>query len=129
MPDVLMVDTDILVDVARGIKEADNFLNERKSNYVLAISSVTEMELIVGCRNKLELENLKLFLSDYRRIKVDTRISDEAVELLRQFRLNHGLLIADALIAASAKITGAEFVTKNYKHYRFIPGLSLTNYS
>ncbi len=129
MPDVVMVDTDILVDVARGVKKADTFLNEMKSNHVLAISSVTEMELIVGCRNKSELANLKLFLSDYKRIKLDKRISDEAVELLRQFRLSHGLLMADALIAASAKITNAEFVTKNNKHYRFIPDLNLTQYS
>jgi predicted nucleic acid-binding protein len=51
MSEVLMVDTDILVDVARGVKRASSFLDEMKPRYVLAISSVTEMELIVGCRN------------------------------------------------------------------------------
>jgi predicted nucleic acid-binding protein len=129
MSDVIMIDTDILVDVARGIKRAASFLDEMKSHHVLAISSVTEMELIVGCRNKIELAHLESFLSDYKRIKVNARISDEAVKLLRQFRLSHGLLIPDALIAASAKITRAEFVTKNYRHYRFITGLNSTQYS
>jgi len=128
MPDVVMVDTDILVDVARGDNAAASFLNEMKSRYVLAVSSVTEMELIVGCRNKIELLHLKKFLSDYERIKLNTRISDKAVGLLRQFRLSHGLLIADALIAATATVKGAKFVTKNYRHYRFIPGLNLTPY-
>ncbi len=129
MSDIIIIDTDIFVDVARGIKKASQFLNEVKSQNAPAISSVTEMELLVGCRNKTELAHLDSFLSDYRRIKIDARISDEAVNLLRQFRLSHGLLIADALIAATVKVTGAEFVTKNYKHYRFIPGLNLKQYS
>jgi predicted nucleic acid-binding protein len=129
MSDIIIIDTDIFVDVARGDKKASEFLNKAKSQNILAISSVTEMELLVGCRNKSELAQLDLFLSDYRRIKIDERISDEAVALLRQFRLSHGLLIADAFIAATAKTAGAEFVTKNYKHYRFIPGLDVTQYS
>ena len=128
MPDVVMIDTDILVDVARGVDMAASFIDEVKSRYLLAISSVTEMELIVGCRNKVELAHLKRFLSDYNRIKLNTRISDNAVELLRQFRLSHGLLIADALIAATAKVKGAKLVTKNYRHFRSIPGLNLTPY-
>lgn len=128
MPEVVMVDTDILVDVARGVDMAASFLDQLKSRYVLAVSSVTEMELIVGCRNKIELVHLKKFLSDYKRIKINTRISDKAVALLRQFRLSHGLLIADALIAATAKVKGVKLVTKNYRHYRFIPDLNLTPY-
>lgn len=128
MSEILMVDTDILVDVARGVERASSFLDEMKPRYVLAISSVTEMELIVGCRNKSELAHLEAFISDYKRIKLDKRISDKAVELVRQFRLSHGLLIPDALIAATAIIEGIEFVTKNYRHYQFITGLNLMHY-
>ena len=116
MSDMTIIDTDILVDVARGVKKATQFLNKVKTQSTLAISSVTEMELLVGCRNKIEQAYLDSFLSDYKRITIDARISDEAVNLLRQFRLSHGLLIADSLIAATVKVTGAEFVTKNYKH-------------
>jgi predicted nucleic acid-binding protein len=129
MADMTIIDTDILVDVARGIKKASQFLNKVKAQSALAISSVTEMELLVGCRNKAEQAYLDTFLSGYKRITIDARISDEAVNLLRQFRLSHGLLIADAFIAATVKVTGAGFVTKNYKHYRFIPDLDLKRYS
>jgi predicted nucleic acid-binding protein len=128
MSKTIIIDTDILVDVARGNERAASFLDEIKSHNVAAISSVTEMELIVGCENKRELAHLESFLSDFKRIKLDTHISDEAVELLRRFRLSHGLLIADALIAATAKVTGTEFVSKNYKHFRFIPDLDLRKY-
>jgi len=129
MPDIMLVDTDILIDVARGIQAAASFLEKNKVHYVLAISSVTEMELIVGCRNKEELTNLESFLSDYERIKINVGISDEAVKLLREFRLSHGLLIPDAFIAATAVIKKAELVTKNYKHYHFIPDLNLKRFT
>jgi predicted nucleic acid-binding protein len=128
MSKTIIIDTDIIVDVARGKEKAASFLDELKSDYVLAISSVTEMELVVGCENKQELANLESFLSTFKCVKLDTHISDEAVELIRKFRLSHGLLIADALIAATAKATGIEFVSKNYKHFRFIPGLNLRKY-
>jgi predicted nucleic acid-binding protein len=38
-----------------------------------AISAVTQMELIVGCRNKTELRALERFLSPFRVIGLDER--------------------------------------------------------
>ena len=52
MSGIIMIDTDILVDAARGIEKAVSYLDEVKSRNVPAISSVTEMELLVGCRDK-----------------------------------------------------------------------------
>jgi predicted nucleic acid-binding protein len=43
--------------------------------------------------------------------------------------LSHGLLISDALIAATALSAEESFVTKNQRHYRFIEGLDLLSYS
>ncbi len=128
MPDYIIVDTDILIDIARGTKKTASFLNKKKEQTDIAISSVTEMEMLVGCRNKTELSHLDKFLTDYKRIKINAHISDEAVKLLRHFRLSHGLLIADALIAATAIVTKAEFITKNYKDYQFIPGLKVVKF-
>lgn len=82
MADIILVDTDLLVDVARGMKMTASFLDEKKVHHVLAISSVTEMELIVGCRNKDELANLELFLSGYERFKIDATINTFASYLI-----------------------------------------------
>ena len=60
------------------------------------------MELIVGCRNKAELRELDELLKIFQIVKLTSQISDRAVSLLRQYRLSHGLLLADALIAATA---------------------------
>jgi predicted nucleic acid-binding protein len=51
-----------------------------------------------------------------------------AVDLLRQYRLSHGLLIADALIAATCLAHSTPLLTKNQRDFRFIAGLTLPNY-
>ena len=92
-----IVDSDILINVARGDAEAINCLLRLEKTSVLAISSVTQMELTVGCRNKTELRDLEKFLSRYQILKITDQISDRAVELLKQYFLSHGLLIADGI--------------------------------
>ncbi len=86
------------------------------------------MELIVGCRNKAELRDLELFLHRFEVLKITDQISDKAVELLQQYRLSHGLLIADSLIAATAIEYGEPLITKNQRDSRFINGLNLLPY-
>ncbi|CAG0928380.1 hypothetical protein TFLX_00889 [Thermoflexales bacterium] len=61
-------------------------------------------------------------------IKLAEPISDTAVDLLHRYRLSHGLLIADSLIAATALSLNEPFVTKNQGDYRFITGLQLLPY-
>ena len=62
-------------------------------------------------------------------ILIDAALGVEiAVALLRKYRLSHGLLIADALIAATAISRGLAFATKNRRDYRFINGLKLLPY-
>ncbi len=48
--------------------------------------------------------------------------------LLREFRSSHGLLIADALIAATAIVEDVPFISKNQRDYRFIDELDLLPY-
>ncbi len=54
---------------------------------------------------------------------MDEHISRAAAELLERYRLSHGLLLADALIAATGISSGMPFVSKNQRDYRFIAGL------
>ncbi|MFN5513393.1 MAG: type II toxin-antitoxin system VapC family toxin [Cyanobacteriota bacterium] len=128
MNNSIIVDTDIIIDVSRSIPEAVNCLQELQLRSRLAISVVTQMELIVGCANKLELQTLEKFLQRFDVIRIDSSISDKAVELLRLYRLSHGLLIADGLIAATAIIYNCHFITKNQRDYRFIQNLALLSY-
>ena len=128
MPDWVMVDTDVLIDAGRNIDDAVACLEQIESQAAMTISVVSEMELVVGCRNKTELRNLDRFLSRFRVVQLNEQTSDIANDLLRRYRLSHGLLIADALIAATALSQRIPFITKNERDYRFISGLNLLSY-
>ena len=58
---------------------------------MLAVSIVTQMELIVGCQDKTELRAVERFLSRFHVLKLNEQISEAAVDLLRRYRLSHGL--------------------------------------
>jgi len=128
MSNIVVVDTDILIDVGRGVNEAIVYLEGLEGSSQVAISSITQMEMIVGCRNKAELHELEKFLSRFLLLKVNEVISDQAIELLRQYRLSHGLLIPDALIAATAIVGNHPFTSKNQRDYRFMENLLLLPY-
>ncbi|MBW1958312.1 MAG: type II toxin-antitoxin system VapC family toxin [Deltaproteobacteria bacterium] len=115
---MILVDTDILIDTGRNINGAVNCLKQIEQKFSVAVSSVTQMELIIGCRNKNELHSLEQFIERFHIIKLDEHISDTAIDLLNHYRLSHGLLIADALIAATAIISDLSFVSKNQSDYR-----------
>ena len=125
---IVVVDTDVLVDVSRGISDAIKCLKSLEQHSTLAISSVTEMELIIGCNNKGELQKTERFLNLFELLRIKESISDRAVQLLKQYRLSHGLLIPDALIAATALDYGEPLISKNQRDFRFINGLNLLPY-
>ncbi|MGI9054674.1 MAG: type II toxin-antitoxin system VapC family toxin [Pyrinomonadaceae bacterium] len=123
-----IVDSDILINVARGDADAINCLIGLEKTSVLAVSVVTKLELIVGCRNKTELNDLEKFFRRFQILKITDQISDLAVDLLKRYFLSHGLLIADGLIAATALVHNETFITKNQRDFRFIAGLNLLSY-
>ena len=123
-----LIDTDILIDAGRGVQEAIDCLQDIQANSTLSISVVTPMELMVGCRDKIEKQKLDKFLRRFQIVPLDQAVSDKAVELLDLYRLSHGLLIPDGLIAATALVWGVPFITRNQRDYRFIAGLNLLPY-
>ncbi|MBM4257739.1 MAG: type II toxin-antitoxin system VapC family toxin [Deltaproteobacteria bacterium] len=125
---VTLVDPDILIDAGRGIPEAVACLKDIKAHSTLTISIVTQMELMIGCRNKSELQKLDKFLKQLQIVKLNEAIADKSVELLRLYRLSHSLLIADSLIAATALTLNVAFISKNQRDYKFISGLNLLTY-
>lgn len=123
-----LVDTDLLIDLASKNTQAVNCLKHLEQQSILAVSTITEMELIVGCRNKTELRKTDHLLERFRIIPLNEQVSMLAVDLVRKYRLSHGLLVADSLIAALALVLECDFITKNQRDYRFITELRLLSY-
>jgi predicted nucleic acid-binding protein len=68
-----IVDTDILIDAGQGVQEAVECLADIMEHSVPAVSVITQMELLVGCRDATALSLNQPFISknqrDYRFIK------------------------------------------------------------
>lgn len=124
----ILVDTDILIDVANHDAIAVERLANESQASTLAVSTITVMELTVGCRNKTELQALNRFLAQFQVLTLTTQSSEIATQLLQEYFLSHGLLIADALIAATAISNQIPLLSKNQSDFRFIQRLDLLKY-
>jgi predicted nucleic acid-binding protein len=124
----LIVDTDILIDVGRAVPEAVQFLDRMVRESTVAISSMSEMELIVGCRDRQESRKVARLLKRLNVLKISEAITDLAVRLVTRYSLSHGLAIPDAIIAGTALHERAPLATKNRRDYQFIAGLRLASY-
>lgn len=120
-----MIDTDILIDAERGIPDAASFLAVQHASTGVRLSVVSAMELMVGCRDAVEMGRLGQFLAYTTVLPIHVAISEKAFQLMESFRLSHGLLIPDGLIAATALEHGLTLFTKNVRHFQMIPGLAV----
>lgn len=129
MTERVLVDSDILIDVSRGISATTGLFSTTTQTARILISAVVQMELLVGCRNQSERQITERFLSRFEVVDINESISKRAVYLLTTYNLSHGLLIPDALIAATALVIDVPLLSKNQRDYRFIENLNLLPFS
>ena len=125
----ILVDTDLLIDLANNDLVTKTRLVTESQRAILTISVITQIELIIGCRNKKELEALNKFLLQFQILQLSENISIKAEQLVRIYYLSHELLIADALIAGTAIEFQIPLLSKNQRDYCFIQDLNLLPYS
>jgi predicted nucleic acid-binding protein len=89
------------------------------------MSIITMMELILGARNKKEIENMQKAFRKIEIININEEISTMAYEFIFKYNKSHNLFINDAIIAATAIINKTTLVTLNISDFKFIPGISL----
>lgn len=74
------------------------------------------------------MKNLKSFTEAFNVIYLNQDICEISRNLLIQYKLSNGLLLADSLIAATAIYNNCDFISKNQKDYKFIANLKLLKY-
>jgi predicted nucleic acid-binding protein len=117
----LLLDTDILVDYLRGDERArDLVLREADA---IAVSAITVAELYAGARTEAESLDLDELLAALPVIEVGPDIARQAGLLKATFGRSHGVGIADAVIAATARVHALALATLNVRHYPMIAGL------
>ena len=118
---MLLADTDILIDFLRGNEKAIELVRENSEN--IFVSTITVTELYAGVRNEKERDELDSFLSLFQIISIDGEIAKTAGLLKRSYTKSHNLGIADCLIAASAIANNAKLKTLNTKHFPMFKNL------
>ncbi|MFA4662361.1 type II toxin-antitoxin system VapC family toxin [Pyrococcus kukulkanii] len=116
-----LIDTDVLIDVLRGMKEAKEFLLEI-ADEGLFISVITLSELLSGkeTRDPVKKEKLLRFLRKHFQIlPIDEEIGILGGEIRRDYNIGLG----DAIIAATAIVHGLSVVTENIRHFSKVEGL------
>jgi len=114
----VLIDSDVLIEVFRA---RDNHLVQRweeleRSDTAIEYSPVSAAELYAGMRPG-ESERLMRLFESLRCVPIDAEIGIQAGHFIRQYSKSHSLDIADALIAASASVSGAALWTRNRKHF------------
>lgn len=120
-----LIDTDILIDGARGLGEARAFLTALRSEGALRVSIISAMELIRGCRNTQELRQVQRMLNEVTMLPLSAAASETAYRLIEALFLSHGLAVPDALIAATAIEHSLAVYTRNARHFGPIAGLQV----
>jgi predicted nucleic acid-binding protein len=123
--DEILIDTDILVDLAREFNPAIAFFGGLSVETTVHVSVITKMELFVGCRNKVEQRRTGRFLEVFSMLPITQEDSLLACRILTDHYLSQGIGILDCLIGASAIRRKIPLVTKNKKHFSELPGLTV----
>ncbi|MFZ0486762.1 MAG: type II toxin-antitoxin system VapC family toxin [Arenicellales bacterium] len=112
-----LIDTDVLIDHLRGVAVARDFLlHLLESGGPPAISAITVAEIEAGIRES-ERETVEVLLDRLPALGLDPEIARMGGRFRREYGASHGVLLPDALIAATAVKHGRTLYTLNRKHY------------
>jgi len=117
----ILVDTDVMVDYLRGHGRAASLLKRQAGRVIL--SSIVVAELYAGVKGEREQAILDDVVSLFRVVPVTADIAKAAGLLKRDFGKSHGVGLADAILAATARAEHAQLKTLNVKHYPMLRGL------
>jgi predicted nucleic acid-binding protein len=118
---LLLLDSNVLIDVLRGERQALEWLEGQAEG--LAISVISWIEVLVGCEG-VETDRVRTWLEMFRQLGLDQAVAAEAVVCRREF----GMRLPDAVILATARCHGMRLVTRNTKDFPESLGLVLEPY-
>jgi tRNA(fMet)-specific endonuclease VapC len=119
--DKVIVDANIFAAIFGG----DAALNAQLDQLEKAVNTIIYLELIQGSKSKSEVQRIEKYLQNFKLVHCDSNDSQRAIELVRTYSGSHGLLLADAMIAASCLEKDFSLLTLNLRDFHFINGLRL----
>jgi tRNA(fMet)-specific endonuclease VapC len=121
---MILLDTDVMVDVLRGHEPALAWLKE-SGEQEIGLPGLVVMELLQGCQNLRQQKDLQKRLKGFGLFWASPQDSERALADFSAYYLSHQLGIFDALIGETAVGLGAELATFNVKHYGVLGALKI----
>jgi hypothetical protein len=120
-PTPLLIDTDVLIDYLRGKQEAVDYVDNLTAPLFLSV--ITVAELYAGVRDGAERTKLDAFINAFSTVPLDREIGVTGGLYRRDYGKSHGTGLADALIAATARLHSLTLVTLNKKHFPMLTSI------
>ena len=120
---MLLLDTDILIDIQRGHPPAVAWFDGLDE--VPSIPGLVAMELIQGAKDTKQVRDARRLVAPLPVVWPTEADCQRALTDFAALHLTEGLGLLDSLIAACAIGLSASLCTFNAKHYAMIPGLTI----
>ena len=95
--------------------------------YVESLDAVIDatiyIECIQGSKSNHEKQSIKKYLDNFPLLLVTPEISQKAIELIDDYSNSYGLMLPDALIAATALENDLIVLTYNVNDFKFVQNL------
>lgn len=119
---MILPDTDVAIDILRGFPPAVAWLKSL-GHSVLGLPGLVVMELLQGCRDKVEQGKVERFSQRIPLYWPTAADCERGRTDYAAFHLSHGVGLLDVLIGHTAVGLNEPLATFNVKHYQVIAGL------
>ena len=125
----MIFDTDILIWVHKGHKEAARFI-DRVPPQERNLSAISYLELLYGSRDASDLKKIQKMVDDLfaEVVPLTENISASALRIMQSYVPAHRLNPGDAMVGATALARHEPLATGNEKHFKFIAGLQVRTF-
>ena len=119
----LLIDTDVLIDSLKGIKEAKDLFRTKDIDLYCSILSKKELLSKSGLRES-ERKRIIDLLARIKVLRIDDDINKKYLFLMKKYGEKSDLII-DYIIAATAWSKKLPLLTRNKKHFARIQEITL----
>lgn len=116
---IYLPDTNVFSQVFKANPTVTTFI----ANIQIVVDATIYIECLQGSKSNQEKRIIKKVLDNFPLLLIDSDISQLAIELIDTYSNSHGLLLADALIAATALENDLTILTYNIDDFKFIKNL------
>ena len=114
-----VVDTNVFSRIFTGDKAVKEFIETLPA----AVCTVVYVECLQGSKSNREKRIVERYIARFELCHLTSAISTRTIDLIRTYSNTHGLLLADALIAATCLEGNLTLVTYNVNDFQFVQDL------